>query len=112
MSEPAKPDQKPPKYGGPERRERYRMKQDVKILVEKRGRSEVATITNMTRNGVYFQAFGDYHPGEMLDVTFPYNPTRPTGERPQHAEVVRVQELEGSMKKGIAVRLLNMFLKP
>jgi len=102
-----------PAFQGEDRRARYRMSREVKILVSpKRGRSEVATIHNMTRNGVYFHGFGDYEPGMGIDVLFPYDPARPTLERPQHAEVIRVQPLDGSFKKGVAVRLLNLFLKP
>ena len=28
-----------------------------------------------------------------------------------HAEVVRVEDIGGSMKKGVAIKLLNIFLK-
>ena len=101
-----------PKFEGPDRRERYRLAKETKILVKGGNRSEVSTIVNMTRNGIFFLAFGDYQRGMNVEVTFPYNPTQSSGERPQHAEVVRVQDMEGSMKKGVAVKLLNMFLKP
>ena len=100
------------KFEGPDRRERYRLSKDVKILVKVGKRSEVGTIINMTRNGLFFLAYGDYERGMNVEVQFPYNPSQPSGERPQHAEVVRVQDQEGSMKKGVAIRLLNMFLKP
>ncbi len=121
MGDPPKPtddapkpagDSPKPKFEGPDRRERYRLGKETKILVAVGKRSEVGTIINMTRNGVFFLVFGEYERGMMLDVTFPYIPTQPSQERPQHAEVVRVQEMEGSIKKGVAVRLLNMFLKP
>ena len=101
-----------PKFEGTDRRERYRLAKETKILVQSGKRSEVGSIINMTRNGIFFLAFGDYQPGMGVQVTFPYNPAQSTGERPQHAEVVRVQDQEGSLKKGVAVKLLNMFLKP
>lgn len=108
--EPAEP--KKPKFEGDDRRQRYRLKAETKILVKSGERSEVGTIENMTRGGIFFLGFRDYKPGMMLDVVFPYDPTRPTGQRSQHAEVVRVQEIEGSIKKGVAIKLLDMFLKP
>ncbi|MGH8247470.1 MAG: PilZ domain-containing protein, partial [Gammaproteobacteria bacterium] len=103
---------KPPKYGGPERRERFRLKQETKILVKAGSRSEVGTIINLTRTGVFFSAFGDYERGTMVEVLFPYDPGKPPKERPIHGEVVRVQDMEGSMKKGVAVKMLGIFLKP
>lgn len=101
-----------PKFDGSDRRSRYRLSTATKVLVQGNNRfSEVATIVNMTRNGIYFEAFGEYQRGMTVKVTFPYNPVRPSVETPQHAEVVRVQEIAGSMKRGVAVKLLNVFLK-
>lgn len=103
------------KFQGEERRERYRVPMGTKVLVEAQDPkpfSEVGSLINMTRTGVYFEGFGDYHRGMTVKVLFPYNPAQPPQERPRHAEVVRVQEIEGSFKKGVAVRLLNIFLKP
>ncbi len=104
-----------PKHGGPERRQRYRVTNEVKILVKFKGSyqsSQVGTVKNLTRNGIFFEAFGDYKPGMEMEVIFPYDPSKPSMERPMHAEVVRVQELEGSLKKGVAIKLLGIFLKP
>ncbi len=101
-----------PKFEGEDRRQRYRLSKETKILVQAGKRSELGSIQNMTRTGVFFLAFGDYQPGMNLEVTFPYHPSQPSVERPRHAEVVRVQEIEGSLKKGVAIKLLDMFLKP
>ncbi len=101
-----------PKFEGEDRRQRYRLTKETKILVEAGKRSEVGSILNMTKTGLFFLAFGDYQRGMNVQVTFPYNPSQPSVERPRHAEVVRVQEIEGSLKKGVAIKLLDMFLKP
>ncbi len=110
----AKPAPGKPKYAGTERRERYRLGNDAKILVQKLGeiRSEMGAAKNITRTGIYFEVFGDYQPGMSVRVTFPYDPTQPLMNRPQHAEVVRVVEIPGSLRRGVAVKLLNLFLKP
>ena len=102
-----------PKFGGADRRQRYRVTNEVKILV-KVGKmfSQVGSVKNLTRNGIFFEAFGDYQPGMGMEVVFPYDPSKPSMDRPMHAEVVRVQEIEGSMKKGVAIKLLGIFLKP
>ena len=101
-----------PQPAEPDRRERHRVGLDIKILVQAGGRSEVGSIQNMTRTGVYFLGFGDYRPGMMVEVSFPYDPTKPDTQQPQRAEVVRVQEIEGSMKKGVAITMSHLFLKP
>ena len=102
-----------PKYEGSDRRQRYRVTNEVKILVKVGTQfSQVGSVKNLTRNGIFFEAFGDYHPRMGVEVIFPYDPSKPAMERPQHAEVVRVQEIEGSMKKGVAIKLLSIFLKP
>ncbi len=102
-----------PKFEGPDRRQRYRVTNEVKILV-KAGKlfSQVGSVKNLTRNGIFFEAFGDYQPGMGMEVMFPYDPSKPSMERPMSAEVVRVQEIEGSIKKGVAIKLLGIFLKP
>lgn len=100
-------------FEGVDRRERYRLSNETKVLIQAgRQFSQVGTIKNMTRGGMLFEAFGDYQRRMGLELTFPYDPSKAAGGRPQHAEVVRVQELEGSMKKGVAVKLLSLFLKP
>lgn len=100
-----------PKSG--ERRQRLRLKPGTKVLVSRKGGfSEVATIENMTRQGLYFQALGEYQKGTWIELIFPYDPASPTMDRPHHAEVVRVQDMEGSLKKGVAVKLLNVVLRP
>ncbi len=101
------------KFEGQDRRERYRVTNETKVLVQSGKSTQVGSIKNMTRTGMYFEIFGEYAPGMTVQVTFPYDATKPgEGARPQHAEVVRVQEIEGSMKKGVAVKLLSLFLKP
>ncbi len=100
-----------PKHEGPERRDRYRIKVETKALVEVGGRSEVATIENMTRNGLFFRAFREYHRGMLIRITFPYDPAQTGTQTPQFAEVVRIEHAPGSLKKGVAVKLLNVFLK-
>lgn len=100
------------KYDGADRRQRYRLSKDTKILVKAGRRTEVGAIQNMTRTGIYFEAFGEYHRGQMLDVTFPYHPAHLSTGKSQHAEVVRVIESDDSLKKGVAIKLLDMFLKP
>ena len=103
-----------PKYEGTERRQRYRVTNEVKILVKFEGSlqsSQVGSVKNLTRNGIFFEAFGDYQPGMGMQVIFPYDPSKPSMERLMHAEVVRVQEIEGSIKKGVAIKLLSIFLK-
>ncbi len=100
-----------PKFEGPDRRERYRLSRETKILVRTQSGSAIGTIENMTRNGIFLLAFGDYQPGMSVEVTFPYDPSKPTGQHPLRAEVVRVQDIDGSLKKGVAVKLLNIFLK-
>jgi len=106
------PEQRAEPESKADRRARYRLKVDTKVLVSTGPKSEVATITNMTRNGIYFRVFGDYQPGMQVQLTFPYDPSKPSVERPQTGQVVRVEALEGSIKKGVAVKLLNVFLKP
>ena len=102
-----------PKHDGPNRRDRYRLKSDAKILVKVPFQfSQVGTMRNLSRIGIFFQAFGEYQPGMMMEVVFPYNPAKPSLERPQQAEVVRVEEIQGSLKKGVAVKLLSVFVKP
>ncbi len=97
----------------PERRDKYRIKVEIKALVKlANGATEICAIQNMTRNGVFFTAFGNFMKGEGISILFPYDPTRAAQQQFQSAEVVRVQSLEGSFKKGVAVRLLNLFLKP
>lgn len=97
----------------PERRDKYRIKVEIKALVRlANGGTEICAIQNMTRNGVYFTAFGNFTRGEGVAILFPYDPTRAAQQQFQSAEVVRVQNLEGSFKKGVAVKLLNLFLKP
>ena len=91
-----------PKFEGQDRRERYRLSKETKILVQTQNGSQIGTIENMTRTGIFFLAFGDYQPGMGVEVTFPYDPSKATGQRPLHAEVVRVQDIEGSLKKGVA----------
>ncbi len=102
-----------PKFEGVDRRGRYRLSSDTKILVQRvsSSSSQVGTIVNMTRNGLYFEVFGDYEPGMELHVWFPYDPTKPPAGNPQRAQVVRVQEIEGSMKKGVAIKVDTLFLK-
>lgn len=100
-----------PKYEGEDRRERYRLSTETKILVALGQSSQVGTIVNMTRNGVYFEAFGDYEPGMEIKVSFPYDPTKPQEVHQQRADVVRVREIEGSMKKGVAIKMSTIFLK-
>lgn len=102
-----------PHFEGNDRRERYRLLRDTKVLVKNKDTqsSEIGTLKNMTRTGLYFEGFGDYQPGMSVSVTFPYDPTKPPQGLPQRAEVVRVRELVGSIKKGVAVRLLTLFLK-
>lgn len=102
------------KFEGQDRRERYRVMNETKVLVKVGNLfSQVGTIRNMTRTGIFFEAFGEYQPGLTMEVTFPYDPNKPgAGARPQHAEVVRVADIEGSMKKGVAIKLLGLFLKP
>lgn len=100
-------------FEGEDRRERFRLSHDRKVLVQARGRfSQVGTIQNITRSGLFFEAFGDYERGMTLDLTFPYDPSKFSSGRPQQAQVVRVVEIEGSLKKGVAVKLLSLFLKP
>lgn len=103
-----------PRLEGQDRRERYRLIADTKVLVKNKDTesSEIGSLKNMTRTGLFFEGFGDYRPGMTVDVEFPYDPTKPALGRPQFAEVVRVIEVEGSIKKGVAVKLLNLFLKP
>ena len=102
------------KFEGEDRRDRYRLSRETKVLVKVGSQfSHVGTIKNMSRTGMFFEAFGEYQRGMTMELTFPYDPSKPSaGEKPQHAEVVRVQEIEGSMKKGVAVKLLSLFLKP
>jgi len=101
------------KFEGQDRRERYRVTNETKVLVQSGKSTQVGSIKNMTRTGMYIEIFGDYQRGMTVQVTFPYDPMKAgAGARPQHAEVVRVQEIEGSMKKGVAVKLLTLFLKP
>ncbi len=47
-----------------------------------------------------------------VEVVFPYEPAKSSFERPQQAEVVRVEEIQDSLKEGVAVKLLSVFLKP
>ena len=104
-----------PKYEGTERRQRYRVTNEVKILVQFKGShqsSQVGSVKNLTRNGIFFEAFGDYQPGMGMEVTFPYDPSKLSMDRPMSAEVVRAQEIQGSIKKGVAIKLLSIFLKP
>ena len=103
-----------PRFEGNDRRERYRLTRDTKVLVQNRETqsSEIGTVKNMTRTGIYFEGSGDYRPGAPVAVEFPYDPTKPGLGRPQFAEVVRVHEVKDSIKKGVAVKLLNLFLKP
>ncbi len=103
------------KYGGPERRQRHRVTNEVKILVNFKDSyqsSEVGSVKNLTRNGIFFEAFGNYQPGMGIGVMFPYDPSKASMERPIHADVVRVQKIKDSMKKGVAIKLLGIFLKP
>ncbi len=98
------------KYGGPERRQRHRVTNEVKILVNFKDSyqsSEVGSVKNLTRNGIFFKAFGDYKPGMEMEVIFPYDPSKPSMEWPMRAEVVRVQEIKGLMQKGAAIKLLG-----
>ncbi len=97
----------------PNRRERVRVKMDVKALVKVEGGStEICTVENMTRTGLYFTTFRDYRPGQSVQLIFPYDPTTPANQDSfRHAEVVRVEEREGSLKRGVAARMLNIFLK-
>ena len=104
-----------PKYEGSDRRQRYRLRKDIKILVEFKEvyqSSQVGTVKNLTRTGIFFEAFGEYQPGMTTDVVFPYDPAEPSLERPQQAEVVRVKQIQGSLKKGVAIKLLSVFRKP
>ena len=103
-----------PRIEGQDRRERYRLTRDTKVLVKNRETqsSEIGSIQNMTRTGIYFEGYGDYQPGMTVAVEFPYDPTKPELGKPQFAEVVRVREVKDSIKKGVAVKLLNLFLKP
>jgi hypothetical protein len=86
---------------------------DTKVLVKKRMEqgSEIATLKNMTRSGLLFEGYGDYQPGMPLTVIFPYDPTKPAMQFPQSAEVLRVEEIQGSIKKSVAVKLSEMRLK-
>lgn len=95
------------------RRERVRVKMDVKALVKlASGSTEICTIENMTKTGVYFTTYREYRRGETVMILFPYDPTQPVAQESfRHGEVVRMEEREGSMKKGVAVRMLNIFLK-
>ncbi len=109
--------QKPgmPKREGPERRQRYRVTNEVKIHVKFKDiyqSAQVGTVKNLTRTGIFFEAFGEYQPGMTTEVVFPYDPSNPSLERPQQAEVVRVKPIQGSLKKGVAIKLLTVFLKP
>ena len=105
-----------PKYKEPNRRDCYRVESDAKILVKFKvtcslgvyQSSQVGTMRDLSRAGIFFEAFGDYQPGMMIEVVFPYDPATPSLERPQQAEVVRVEEIEGSLKNGVAVKLLNL----
>lgn len=98
--------------GAADRRERYRLSRETKIFVRAGGQTEVATIENMTRTGVYFVGVGAYEPGQSLDVIFPYDPAHPEAQKSQYADVMRVQTLPDSEKRGVAIKLLDMFLKP
>lgn len=101
------------KHEGTDRRERYRLGRECKVLVTGANRkSEVASVQNMTRTGLFFVGFGDYQPGTSVEIILPFEPSAPTNARAQHAEVIRVQEIEGSLRKGVALKLLNIFLKP
>ncbi len=105
-----------PKYKGPNRRDRYRVKSHAKILVKFKVTCslgvyqslQVGTMRDLSRSGIFFEAFGDYQPGMMIEVVFPYDPAKSSFDRPQQAEVVRVEEIEGSLKNGVAVKLLNL----
>ena len=96
------------------RRDRYRLKSDAKILVKVPyyQSSQVGTIRNLSRTGIFFEALGNYRQGMMMEVVFPYEPANLSLQLPQHAEVVRVEEIQGLPKKGVAVKLLSLFLKP
>ena len=102
-----------PRFDGKDRRERYRLTSDTKVLVQNRETqtSEIGVVKNMTRTGIYFEGYGDYRPGVPLNVEFPYDPTKPTTGSPMWAEVVRVVESKQSFRKGVAAKLLNLFLK-
>ena len=103
------------KYEGSNRRQRYRLRKDIKILVKFKGvyqSSQVGTVKNLTRTGIFFEAFGEYQPGMTTEVVFPYDPAEPSLDRPQQAEVVRVKQIQASLKKGVAIKLLTGFLKP
>ena len=66
-----------PKYAGPERRQRYRVTNEVKILIKVGNMfSQVGSVKNLTRNGIFFEAFGDYQPGMGMEVVFPYDPIK------------------------------------
>ena len=102
-----------PKHDGPNRRDRYRLKSDAKILVKVPFQSsQVGTMRNLSRTGIFFEAFGDYQPGMTMEVVFPYDAVNASFQRPQRAEVVRVEQIQGSLKNGVAVKLLSLFLKP
>ena len=101
-----------PKHEVSNRRDRYRLKSDAKILVKvSHLSSQVGTMRDLSRTGIFFRAFGDYQPGMTIEVVFPYDAVNASFQRPQQAEVVRVEEIEGSLKKGVAVKLLSLFLK-
>ncbi|MGH8248431.1 MAG: hypothetical protein ACREUU_18585 [Gammaproteobacteria bacterium] len=96
-----------------ERRQRIRLMPGAKVLVSRKGSfSEVAAIENMTRESLFFQALGDYQKGTWIELTFPYDPAKGSLGRPRHAEVIRVEDIKGSPKKGVAVKLLNVVLRP
>ena len=103
-----------PRIEGKDRRERYRLISDTKVLIKNKETqsSEIGSVKNMTRTGIYFEGSGDYRPGTCVAVEFPYDPTKPGLGKPQFAAVVRVHEVKDSIKKGVAVKLLNLFLKP
>lgn len=94
------------------RRDRYRIAMDGRILVKSGPHFEVGAIQNVSKGGVYFIVSGHYERGQSVDVTFPYDPAVHYAQKSQFGDVVRVQSIEGSGQKGVAVKLLDMFLKP
>lgn len=94
-----------------ERRNKSRAKLKQKIRVRSAGAGptfdEIRDTLNVSVNGLYFESFRDYTPGMRLFVAYPYDSRPGAMNRDYLAEVVRVNPRAGSMKRGVAVRLLH-----
>lgn len=94
-----------------DRRSRFRVPVNMKVLVKRGERSEIGTVTNVSRHGLYFTGFGDYKRGTSVLLQYPYDPAKPASDNFQHADVMRVVQLPDSIKRGFGVKLLDIRVK-